>query len=69
MEIFSAIKIDTAQNEQGDWYLTLDAKEVKLSLDQARDLARVLREVTHAPAALHRAPFPEPTFCEEDKVL
>ena len=63
------IKVTTILEKEFEWYLVFDAPAgTKLSLDQARDLARIVREISYAPAAMHRAPSPDPTFCEEDKV-
>jgi len=70
MNIFGTIDLNTVTDPEGEWHLTLATEPAtRLTLDQARSLARILREVSYDPAALHRAPTPEPTFCEEDKVL
>jgi|KBSSwiStaDraftv2_1062776.scaffolds.fasta_scaffold3186715_2 hypothetical protein len=68
MKVFGSLDLNTAQNDNGEWHVTIATPGVMiLSLDEARDLARILREITHAPGALHRAPSPDPTFCEQDK--
>ena len=69
MQVFGQIDLNTIQDEKGEWFVTLAAPAAKLTLDEAFDFARIVREVMRAPAALHRAPAAEPTFCEGDKVL
>ena len=69
MKVFGQVDLNTVQDEKGEWFVTVTAPAAKLTLDETFDLARILREVMRAPAALHRPPAPEPTFCEGDKVL
>jgi hypothetical protein len=65
MQIFGTVDLNTVQDGE-NWHVTLSAPAgTKLSLSEASDLGRILREVAHAPAALHRAPAADPTFCEE----
>jgi hypothetical protein len=64
------IKVTTVLEQNDEWKLVFDAPAgIKLSVVESRDLARIVREISYAPAAMHRAPSPDPTFCEEDKVL
>jgi len=60
------IQVTTVLEQNGEWKLVFDAPAgTKLSVVQSRDLARILREISYAPAAMHQPPVPDPTFCEE----
>jgi hypothetical protein len=71
MKVFGSIDLNTVQDEKGEWLVTISTPPAgaKLLLDEVFDFARIVREIARSPAALHRPPSPEPTFCEEDKVL
>jgi hypothetical protein len=69
MKVFGQIDLNTVQDEKGEWFVTIAAPAAKLTLDEAFDFARVVRGLVGSPAALHRPPLSEPTFCEGDKVL
>ena len=66
MQVFNAIDLNTAQDEEGAWSVTIAAAPgAKLSLAEAIDFSRIVREIAHNPGGIHRAPKPDPTFCEE----
>jgi len=66
MQVFSCVDLNTVQDEEGAWHVTVAAAPgASLSLVQTFDLARILREVAHNPGGMHREAKPDPTFCEE----
>ena len=70
MQVFGAIDVKTVCTEQpngSEWRVELSSPPVNLSLNEARDFAKILRLLCDDPSSMHRSE-PDPTFCETGKV-
>jgi hypothetical protein len=68
MQVFNAIDLNTVREDaalDNGWRIEISAQKASLTLAEARDLGKILRALADDPAAMHRSPKEDPTFCEE----